>query len=119
MPNPMEGNPPHFLIRKGEGSDPESVSITPDPDAHVIAHVFKVAVDPFVGVMGVFRIYQGTVTVGKPLYIGESRQFKVAHLLKLQGKSHNEVHSAGPGEICAVTKVDDIHYDAVLHGLPR
>lgn len=113
MPNPMEGNPPEFLTSVNGQSKP--IPISPDPKAHVVAHVFKVSVDPFVGVMGVFRIYQGTVTVNTPLYIGDSRQFKVAHLLKLQGKKHVEIHSAGPGDICAVTKVDDIHYDAVLH----
>ncbi|MEM9056576.1 MAG: GTP-binding protein, partial [Pseudomonadota bacterium] len=59
MPNPMEGNPPAFL--KGEGADAKPVEVTPDPDAHVIAHVFKVTVDPFVGKMGIFRVHQGTV----------------------------------------------------------
>ena len=33
----------------------------------------------------------------------------------LQGKDHVEVPSAGPGDICAVAKVDDIRFDAVLH----
>lgn len=113
MPNPLEGNPPHFLRRDEDKATP--VKITPDPKSHVIAHVFKVTVDPFVGVMGIFRVWQGTVTVGQSLYIGESRQFKISHLLSLQGKKYTEIHSAGPGNICAVTKVDDIHYDAVLH----
>jgi elongation factor G len=33
----------------------------------------------------------------------------------LQGKDHVEIPRAGPGELCAVAKVDDIHFDAVLH----
>ena len=60
MPNPQEGNPPRFL--KGEGKDAEEVSIAIDPDAHVIAHVFMVNIDPFKGRMGTFRVHQGTIT---------------------------------------------------------
>ncbi len=112
VPNPAEGNPPPFL--KGDGS--EQVSALPDPEAHVIAHVFKIHNDPFVGKMGVFRIYQGTVRPDTQLYIGDARKpFKVGHLFKVQGGKHNEVDAGIPGDICAVAKVEEIHYDAVLH----
>ena len=33
----------------------------------------------------------------------------------LQGKEHVEVPRAVPGDICAVAKVDELHFDAVLH----
>ena len=33
----------------------------------------------------------------------------------LQGKEHVEVPRALPGDICAVAKVDEMHFDAVLH----
>ena len=88
----------------------------PDPTKHVLADVFKVSVDPYVGKLGVFRIYQGTVTRDSQLYIGDSRKpFKVGHLFLLQGKDHVEVSQAVPGDICAVAKVDEIVFDAVLH----
>ena len=44
MPNPTEGNPPPFL--KGEGPEAARVEVVPDPDRHVVAHVFKVSIDP-------------------------------------------------------------------------
>ena len=67
----------------------------PDPKAHVLAHVFKVTVDPFVGRMGIFRVHQGTVTKDSQLYIGDGRKpFKVGHLFMLQGKDHVEVAQA-------------------------
>ncbi|MDH4052604.1 MAG: elongation factor G, partial [Rubrivivax sp.] len=66
--------------------------------------------------MGIFRIWQGTVTKDSQLYIGDARKpFKVGHLFMLQGKDHVEVPTAQPGDICAVAKVDDIRFDAVLH----
>ena len=112
MPNPKEGNPPPF--RKGEGDDAEAVVIEPDPQKHALAHVFKIAIDPFVGRLGVFRIHQGTITKDSQLFIGDGRKpFKVGHLLKLQGRDHVEVDSGIPGDICAVGKIDDNYFNSV------
>ena len=114
LPNPMEGNPPVFL--KGEGPAAERVPLAADPARHALAHVFKVAIDPFVGRLGVFRIHQGTITKDSQLFIGDGRKpFKVGHLFTLQGKDTLEVPEGIPGDICAVAKIDDIHFDAVLH----
>jgi elongation factor G len=113
-PNPTEGNPPPFL--KGEGADAVRVEVSPDPAKHVIAHVFKVTIDPFVGKLGVFRVHQGTVKAGAQLFVGDGRKpVKLAHLFQLQGKEHVEIVQAIPGDICAVAKIDELHFDAVLH----
>jgi len=114
MPSPAEGNPPEFF--KGEGDSIEPVVVSSDSDAHFIGHVFKVNVDPYVGRMGVFRVHQGRVKAGDQVYLGERRKsFKVAHLYRLQGGETVEIASGVPGDICAVSKVDDMHFDAVLH----
>lgn len=114
MPTPSEGNPPQFLQGEGDGAKPAKV--VPDDAAHAIAHVFKVTVDPYVGKMGVFRVHQGRITPTSQLFIGDARKpFKVSHLYRLQGKEHVEIPEAVPGDICAVAKVDEIHFDAVLH----
>ncbi|MEF7615015.1 elongation factor G [Aquincola sp. MAHUQ-54] len=114
LPNPAEGNPPAFL--KGEGAAAEPIEARPDPGMHVLAHVFKVSIDPFVGKLGYLRVHQGTVTRDSQLYIGDGRKpFKVNHLFMLQGKEHVEVAQAVPGDIVAIAKIDDLHFDAVLH----
>jgi elongation factor G len=114
LPNPAEGNPPQFY--RGEGAEARELHAETDPSKHVIAHVFKVTVDPYVGKMGIFRIHQGTVTKDSQLYIGDGRKpFKVGHLFMLRGKDHIEVQRGMPGDICAVAKVDEMHFDAVLH----
>ncbi len=92
------------------------VEVTPDPDRHVVAHVFKIAIDPYVGKLGAVRVHQGTVRTGSQLFVGDARKpFKVAHLYRLLGKDTLEIPQAGPGDICAIAKVDDLHRDAVLH----
>jgi elongation factor G len=113
-PNPGEGNPPLFI--KGEGDSATEFRSVPDPKKHVLAHVFKVVMDPFVGKMGIFRVHQGTITRETQLYVGESRKsFKVGHLFMLQGGKYVEVDSAVPGDIAAVAKVDEVSFDCVLH----
>jgi elongation factor G len=114
MPSPSEGNPPPFLA--GNAENAEQIVVEPDPGKHVLAHVFKVTIDNFVGKLGVFRVHQGTITKDSQLLIGDSRKpFKVAHLFKVQGKEHVEIDSGIPGDICAVAKIDQIDLDDVLH----
>ncbi|TDJ32780.1 MAG: elongation factor G [Gammaproteobacteria bacterium] len=114
LPNPAEGNPPVFF--QGQGDDAKEVTVEPDPAKHVVAHVFKITNDPFVGKLSMFRIYQGTVTKDSQLFIGDARKpFKVGHLFEIQGKEHKETDAGIPGDICAVAKVEEITFDAVLH----
>jgi elongation factor G len=114
MPNPSEGNPPAFM--KGEGASLTPVLIKPDPNLHVLAHVFKIINDPFRGKLGIFRIHQGRVTPNSALLIGDARKpIKVTHLYRLQGNEQVEVQEGVPGDILAIARVDDVHFDAVLH----
>lgn len=110
FPHPGEANPPPFV----KGHDP--IEAKPDPHAHVIADVFKIVNDPFVGKLGIFRVYQGTVKKDAQLFVDDGRKpFKVAHLFRLKGKEHVEITQAIPGDIAAVAKIDELHFDAVLH----
>lgn len=114
MPNPAEGNPPPFM--KIEGTEHSPVEVAPDPNKHAIAHVFKVINDPFRGKLGIFRIHQGRITPQSQLFIGHARKpFKVNHLYRLHGSEQIEVGEGVPGDILAVARVDEIHFDAVLH----
>ena len=114
LPDPSEANPPAFL--KGEGAAAKPLQALPDPKMHVLAHVFKIAQDPYVGKMGVMRVHQGTLTPGMQLYVGDARRpFKVGHLLTLQGKEFVDAPKAIPGDICAIAKVEELYFDAVLH----
>lgn len=115
-PNPLEGNPPPFY--KGELTDPNSEPFHAEPDAskHVLAHVFKVVSDPFIGKLGAFRVHQGTIRKESQLFVGDAkRPFKVGHLYRLQGKDYVEVDALVPGDIGAIAKVDEIVFDCVLH----
>ena len=111
MPSPPEANRPPFRDAAGEPAE-----VAPEAEGPVLAHIFKVSVDAFVGRLGVFRIHRGTVTKDSQLHIGDSRKpVKVGHLFALQGKDHVEIDAAVPGDICAVAKIDEVAYDAMMH----
>lgn len=114
-PSPAEGNPP--LFHRGEpGGETTSFDAQPDPAKHVLAHVFKVIADPYMGKVGVFRMHQGTLKKDSQLYVGEAKKgFKVGHLYQLQGKEFVEVDQLLPGDLGAIAKVEEIEFDAVLH----
>ena len=114
MPSPPEANRPPF-----RNAADEPAEVAPEPGGAVLAHVFKVSIDAFVGRLGVFRIHRGTVTKDSQLHIGDARKpVKVGHLFALQGKDHVEVDAGIPGDICAVAKIDEVVYDVVMHAAP-
>ncbi|QCU72448.1 elongation factor G [Luteimonas yindakuii] len=114
LPHPGEANPPPFHAGTGPGARP--LQVAPDPEAHVVADVFRIVHDPFVGKLGIFRVHQGTLRRDSQLLVDDGRKpFRVAHLFRIHGKDHVEIDAAVPGDIAAVAKVDDLHVDAVLH----
>src|SRR5260370_41466409 len=75
-----------------------------------------VVIVPCFGMGGIFRGHQGTVTASTPLFVGDGRRpFKVGHLFTIQGKDYVETDALVPGAIGAVTKVEEIEFDRVLH----
>ncbi|WOT06095.1 elongation factor G [Shewanella youngdeokensis] len=114
LPSPLEANPPQFI--KGFAANAAPVDVSQSPTEHVLAHVFRVTIDPFFGRMGVFRLYQGTINLGMRLFVGRERKpFKVSHLAKLQGDKLLDVSQAIPGDICVITKIDELEVGTVLH----
>ena len=119
LPNPAEGNPPAYVSTPAGGGAATDLQPVPDPGKHVLAHVFKIEIDPYIGRLAVFRVHQGRLTPGTQLYIGEGRKpVKAGHLYMLRGKTQTEVKEAIPGDICAIAKIDEIRYDHILHDSP-
>ncbi len=113
-PNPLQGNPRPFEI--GTGADKRDYRATADPSKPLLAHVFKVASDPFVGKLSVFKVHQGKVDHHiQPFVDSNRRGVRIAHVFKLQGKAHSEVPAIVAGDIGAVAKIDEIHYGSILH----
>ncbi|MFT5422968.1 MAG: elongation factor G [Phycisphaerales bacterium] len=116
LPHPLEGNPRPFLKRTTEDGEETEFHADEQPGSPLIANVFKITTDPFVGKLGVFRVHQGTIKAKSEVLIGGMKKpVRIGHLVKRQGKESREVEALGPGDIGAVSKVEEIFYDAVMH----
>lgn len=114
FPSPEEGNLRPFL--SGEGDSERPFEYRNESDKPLLAHVFKVTADPFVGKLAIFRVHQGTCTAGAQVFIGHSKKpVKLGHIFHLQGKEHRETQRIIAGDIGAVAKVEEIHLNDVLH----
>lgn len=103
-------------LRKGDTDDAELVEIKPDTNKPLLAHVFKVTTDPYVGKLAMIRILRGKMDPGTMFVCGaEKKAHKTGHVLKVEGKDHPEFGQAHAGDIVALAKVEDIHVDQILH----
>ncbi len=110
----MCGLSPSDLARTTTSGE-EEVEIQPDPNGPLIARVFRTRIDPFVQKLNFIRIYSGTLKRDDNIPTSTSRKgIKMNQLLRVQGENTENIESAGPGEIVAVAKMDDLHTGTVL-----
>lgn len=115
-PRPDEANPPQFFAGDPGTPDVQPRAAVADADRHVIAHVFRIWNDPYLGRVAAFRVFQGTMRRDMQLFVGDARRpMKAAHLYRVFGKDLIEAERLLPGEIGALTKVDEAGFDSVLH----
>lgn len=113
-PNPTEGNPRPFEYEEEGQVKPWFAKA--DPTMPAVSHVFKVTSDPYVGKLAVFRVHQGTVRKDSHPKIDDGKKpIRIAHLFKLMGSKHVEVDQLVAGDIGATSKIDEIHFNSVLH----
>lgn len=114
LPHPGEAN--EALFQKKDGSPFRTY---PDKNLPVIAQVFKIVNDPFIGKIGIFRVHQGTIRRDSVLYVDDSKKpIKATRPLILQGKNTQETDLLSPGDIGALAKIDELQYGSVIHGDP-
>ena len=116
FPNPAQGNFRPIERVTDDGS--ELIQLTADPNGTLVGHVFKVASDPFVGKLSYIRVHNGTLTPSEHPRVDDSKKgVRLGHVLQPQGRETDEVDCGVPGDIVCVAKVDDIHYDSIVHGV--
>ena len=95
--------------------DGEEVEVKADPDGPLIAQVFKTRIDPFVQKLSFIRIFSGTLKKDQQVPASSSRKpVKMGQLLKVQASETANIDSAGPGDIVAVAKMEDLTTSASI-----
>jgi elongation factor G len=106
--------PPTTIERKAKKDAAESV-IKQAADGPLVAQVFKVRIDPFVQRLSYIRIFGGTLKKDAQVHAsGARKNVKMGQLLEVQGGETAPVESAGPGDIVAVAKMEDLHVGTTL-----
>ncbi len=107
--------PPNRLAHRAKKESGEEVELNPNPEGPLVAQVFKTRVDPFVQKLSYLRIYSGTLKKDDSVHISGARKaMKVNQLLEVQANETHPVDAAGPGEIVAIAKADDLHTGSTL-----
>jgi elongation factor G len=113
-PNPTEGNPRPFEYE--DSGELKQWTATADPSLPAVSHIFKVTSDPYVGKLAIFRVHQGTVKKESHPKVDDGKKpIRLAHIFRLQGAKHVEVDQLVAGDIGATSKIDDVHFNSVLH----
>ena len=94
---------------KGEDSDENVVEVSPDDSAKVAGLAFKLMTDPYVGKLVFYRVYQGTLKKGTPLYNPRTRKSeRVSRLMIMKADTREDIDVAYSGDICALIGVKDV-----------
>jgi len=97
--------------RKLVGAEGQETTGSPagPADGPLLAQVFKIELDPFVGKLSFVRIHSGTLKPNSPIQnLTRRAKEKVSTILRMQGKDQKSVDHAGPGEIVALPKIEQL-----------
>jgi elongation factor G len=73
------------------------------------ALVFKIAADPFVGVLAFFRVYSGVLRSGDVIYNSvKNKKERVGRIVQMHANSREEVKEVYAGDIAAVIGLKDV-----------
>ncbi|MDX1962138.1 MAG: elongation factor G [Pirellulales bacterium] len=107
--------PPDAIPRTALDENGTEVPLAEDPAGPLVAQVFKTRIDPYVQKLSYLRIYNGTLKKEDSVHIsGGRKNIKITQILEVQGSEHKPVDSAGPGEIVALAKQEDLHTNTTL-----
>lgn len=104
----------HRSANNGAGS----LDIEPTAEGPLVAQVFRTRIDPFVQKLNFIRVFSGTIRRDDSVHASSARKnIKLGPLLEVQGEDTSPVDVAGPGDIVAIAKMDDLHTGTVLGDL--
>ena len=109
LPSPLD-RPGFARDHDNEGTE---IPLASDPDAPLVAMVFKIADESF-GQLSYVRVYQGRLIKGqKYCNARTSRTMRVGRIVRMHANNREDVEDAGPGDIVALLSVDCASGDTI------
>lgn len=102
LPSPLD----RANFARDHENDGTEVPLSADPDAPVVAMVFKITDETF-GQLNYTRIYQGRIVKGQQYRnVRTGKMQRVGRIVKMHANDREEASDAGPGDIVALVGVD-------------
>lgn len=84
-------------------------TIDPDPEGELLAQVSKTMVDPYIGRLSIFRIFNGKVNEDKELFVPRiNEKISTNKFYQLNGEEQVQVDELIAGDIGAVAKITEL-----------
>ena len=113
LPSPLDIPPAKGTDAEGK----EEVLAHADDNGPLVALVFKIITDPFVGRLAFVRVYSGTLKSGSYVYnVGKQRKSRVSKVLMMHANVRTEVEEAYAGDIVALVGMKDASTGDTLCG---
>jgi len=104
LPSPLDVPPVEGTVPRSD----EKVVRKTDSKEPFCALVFKIATDPFVGVLNFIRVYSGALKSGSYVYNARTeKKERVSRLLKIHSNKREEIDVVKAGDIAAVVGVKE------------
>lgn len=111
FPNPLEG--PGIEAATGAAAEDgakatEKVKVA--PQGQTLLYIFKTVSDPYAGHLSFFKVMHGKLQSETSLTnMNRNKSERVAHVLAITGKKHENIHAMAAGDLGAVGKLDSTH----------
>jgi elongation factor G len=107
--------PAGTVVQKATNGEGQEVEVKPEAGGPLVAQVFKTRIDPFVQKLSFIRIFSGTLKKDATISaVGVRKGIKIGPLFHMQANETEPIDEAGPGEIVAVAKIDELHTGVTL-----
>ncbi|MDI9431362.1 MAG: elongation factor G, partial [Planctomycetota bacterium] len=109
LPSPLDRS---YFARDHDNEGTET-PLPSDPDAPLVAMVFKIADESF-GQLSYVRVYQGRLAKGQQYRNARtSRTLRVGRIVRMHANDREDITDAGPGDIIALLAVDCASGDTI------
>jgi elongation factor G len=102
LPSPMDRS----SFARDHDNEGTEIPLASDPDAPLVAMVFKITDEPF-GQLSYVRIYQGRIIRGRQYRNARTnRMQRIGRIVRMHANDREDITDAGPGDIIALLAVE-------------
>jgi elongation factor G len=105
LPSPLDVKP---AIGRNPGTD-EKVEVTSDVNGPLVALVFKIVSDPYVGILSYIRVYSGVMKSSSYVVnANKGDKQRVSRLLRMHANKREDIEELGAGDLGAIVGSRDV-----------